>query len=120
MAESVAEKLDVGRFLLLHVLAERERLYEAENLIKILENQKGFKERLLREVLGILKRINEKEVEVSAEGLKSLFGILQRNYLVGKQETVKAVIRIWDITSDFVKQIRNPSYRIVRNKYGIQ
>lgn len=45
---------------------------------------------------------------------------MQRNYVVGKDETADAVIKIWDITSNFVKETRNPSYRIIRNKYGIQ
>lgn len=35
-------------------------------------------------------------------------------------QTASAVIDIWDITCSFVKKNRNPSYRILRNKYGIQ
>lgn len=48
LAEKVADKLDIGRFIRLYVLWEKDSLFEVDNLLKILEKQKGFKERLLK------------------------------------------------------------------------
>lgn len=47
-------------------------------------------------------------------------GILYMTYEVDLERTADAVIDIWNTTCGFVRENRNPSYRILRNKYGIQ
>ena len=120
LAEEFTERIDLERFLCKYVLSEKENIYEVEVFLEILEGQTGFKEKLLEVILRILKNINNKEVEVTPEGLKCLFGLLNQTYSSGKERTAEATIQIWDITSNFVRKHRNPSYRILRNKYGIQ
>lgn len=66
LMEECAKRLDLEKFIKMYILSEPKRLYEAEKLLLLLENEKGFKEKMLNVALGILRQINDRELKVTA------------------------------------------------------
>lgn len=120
LVDEIINTLDIKKFLTTHLLSEEKELFKSWKLLTIFRERKEFESKLLDVIGEIFETINEEEIKITSEGLRYFLRLFSELSVSDKPKTTDIVLKIWNISSEFVKKIRNSSYRILRNRYNIE